>query len=148
MVFHHLSAWFWLGLSACLLILEMLLGSGFLLCIASSAGLMFFIKLFFGLYGLTLQIILFSFFSIVFGLIWKILIARRPNTQAKGMLNQRAQQYIGREFKLKNAVNGEGKMHVDDTVWQVRSNESIRAGSKVTVIGADGTILLIEKKKK
>ena len=146
MIIHHLTLSFWLGLAAFLLIIEMLLGSGFLLCMACSAGFMFILKLLFGLHSLGLQIFLFSFNSVIFAVIWKILLARRPFIATSGKLNQRAQQYIGREFKLTETVHGEGKMPVDDTIWLVRSAEAIPACNKVVVTGVDGIILLIKKK--
>lgn len=145
MYFHYLSAEFWLGLCALLIIIEMLLGSGFLLCFACSAGVMFLLKLLFALHSIGKQLILFTIFSIMFAFFWKFVFLKRtvPNVTIK--LNQRAKQYIGREFKVSETINNEGKMPVDDSVWQVRSKDLIKAGSKVVVVGVDGVILLIEK---
>lgn len=52
---------------------------------------------------------------------------------------------MGRELTLLDDVTqGTSRVHLDDTVWTVRCDESLPAGSKVRVVGADSHILLVE----
>ena len=45
---------------------------------------------------------------------------------------------------LDEVSQGMSRVHLDDTVWTVRCDESLPAGSKVRVVGADSHILLVE----
>ena len=55
------------------------------------------------------------------------------------------QSYLGRELTLLDEVSqGMSRVHLDDTVWTVRCNQPLPAGSRVKVVGADSHILLVE----
>ncbi|MFA7261002.1 MAG: NfeD family protein, partial [Aeromonas bestiarum] len=59
--------------------------------------------------------------------------------------NERMQSYLGRELTLlDDVVQGTSRVHLDDTVWTVRSPVPLTAGSRVKVVGADSHILLVE----
>ena len=75
---------------------------------------------------------------------WRAYLHRHPTETDKPTLNRRSQQYVGRTFTLEEAiVNGQGKIHVDDSTWKIEG-EDLPAGTKVKVTGADGTVLKVE----
>jgi inner membrane protein len=60
-------------------------------------------------------------------------------------LNVRGQQYIGRSVVVEQAIqNGRGKVRVGDTLWAAEGPDAT-AGSRVTVIGTKGTVLVVER---
>jgi membrane protein implicated in regulation of membrane protease activity len=60
------------------------------------------------------------------------------------LLNRRASRLEGRTFVLSEPiVEGAGRVRIDDTVWQVRGPDA-PAGARVTVTGADGSILKVD----
>ena len=64
---------------------------------------------------------------------------------AAAPINERMQSYMGRELTLLDEVSqGMSRVHLDDTVWTVRCNAPLPAGSRVKVVGADSHILLVE----
>ena len=60
-------------------------------------------------------------------------------------LNVRGQQYIGRSLVVEQAIqNGRGKVRVGDSTWAVEGPDA-PAGARVTVTGAKGTVLVVER---
>lgn len=60
-------------------------------------------------------------------------------------LNVRGQQYIGRSLVVEQAIqNGRGKVRVGDTLWAAEGPDT-PAGARVTVTGAKGTVLVVER---
>ena len=60
-------------------------------------------------------------------------------------LNVRGQQYIGRSLVVEQAIqNGRGKARVGDSTWVVEGPDA-PAGARVTVTGAKGTVLVVER---
>jgi membrane protein implicated in regulation of membrane protease activity len=138
-----LNAWHWLGLAATLLLIEVLSGTGFLLCLSISAfGVS--VLLWWASMSIVPQLFLFAVFSLIAAIGWKVYLQKKP-TQAS-LLNKRAAQYIGRVFILKTSIiNGQGSISVDDSVWQVHCDEALVIGETVQVVGADGVILKVKK---
>lgn len=69
---------------------------------------------------------------------------RRADVSDKPLLNQRAQQLIGRTFVLVRPIQGgQGRIIAGDGVWSVRG-PSLPEGALVRVTGSDGTVLLVE----
>jgi|LauGreDrversion4_2_1035121.scaffolds.fasta_scaffold31941_2 membrane protein implicated in regulation of membrane protease activity len=147
-LFYHFNSWFWLGTTCLLFFIEILTGTGFLLCLGTSAALMTAISFLFGTFETSTQMIMFSFFAILTLVYWIYYLKQHPSHSGLPKLNKRAQQYIGREFSLEeNLVNGMGKIKVDDSVWLVRSDEHLKPHTAVKVIAVDGTVLIIGKVK-
>jgi membrane protein implicated in regulation of membrane protease activity len=139
-----LTFWHWFGLAAVLLILELLSGSGFLLGISISAAMMGCILFFIPTLSLTIQLFVFSVFSILSIWGYKYYLTHRSNHVSRPILNRRGELYIGRTFTLTQAVvNGMGVVHVDDTTWRIRCID-LPAGTKIKIVGVDGVILLAE----
>lgn len=60
-------------------------------------------------------------------------------------LNVRGQQYIGRSVLVEQAIQGgRGKVRVGDTLWAAEGPDA-SAGSRVTVTGTKGTVLVVER---
>jgi len=91
------------------------------------------------------QILMFAVLSIVATVLGRMLVVRNQTETDQPSLNRRAEQYIGQEFSLDEAVvNGEGKIKVGDTFWKVRCSDC-DIKSTVRVVGADGVVLIVEK---
>jgi membrane protein implicated in regulation of membrane protease activity len=62
-------------------------------------------------------------------------------------LNARGQQYIGRLLVVEESIEcGRGKVRVGDTVWFAEGPDT-PVGTSVTVTGARGTALVVERPK-
>jgi membrane protein implicated in regulation of membrane protease activity len=60
-------------------------------------------------------------------------------------LNVRGQQYVGRAVVVEQAIeNGRGRVRVGDTLWSAEGPDA-PAGTRVTVTGARGTVLVVER---
>jgi membrane protein implicated in regulation of membrane protease activity len=95
--------------------------------------------------SLNAQIIIFSGFSVIAVVAWRVYGKKYPTETDQPLLNKRGAQYIGRVFPLYAAIeNGEGKIKVDDTIWKVHGDDcDIHA--KVKVVAIRGMVLEVEK---
>jgi inner membrane protein len=60
-------------------------------------------------------------------------------------LNVRGHQYIGRSLVVDQPIqNGRGKVRVGDTLWSAEGPDA-PAGTRVTVTGTRGTVLVVER---
>ncbi len=90
------------------------------------------------------QLIVFSVLSVATVIGWRAYQLRYPTVSDQPTLNRRGEQYIGRVFTLSEAiVNGTGKIHVDDTMWEV-DGADLPEGTKVRVTGVAGTVLTVD----
>jgi membrane protein implicated in regulation of membrane protease activity len=140
----HPDYWHWLILGIVLLGLEVFFPGAFFLWMGLAGLVLGGVVLIFPHMGWELQAVIFSVLSLVAIFLGRAWLRRRPVTSAQPLLNQRGRQYIGRQFTLKEPIiNGDGKIRVDDSIWKVRGADC-PAGSKVEVIGVDGTVLLVK----
>ena len=147
--FLNISCWHWIGLAGILFIIEILTGTGFLLWLGISATLTGVVLLVFSSIAITTQLLIFAALSILIALGWKQYLHYYPIRTDRPRLNKRAEQYIDREFTLETSIiNGQGTVRVDDTIWQVRCNEKLTAGSSIRIIGAEGVILIAKQSDK
>lgn len=140
-----LNGWHWLILSALLLIGEMLGAAGFLLGLALSALLVAGLTALQWLVGWQGQLLWFALAGVVFSLAyWKLF--RRFNRQSQApLLNDRAAQLIGRRLELSaDLVAGEGRTLIGDTLWRVKAEQPLSAGTVVRVVATEQMVLLIE----
>lgn len=139
----HLSIWHWLSLAVVALIIEMTIGSIYLLWISVAAALTALFLWLFPL-GWQLQLLLFTSLSLISTLAWYLYDKKRDKTPARPNLNKRGHQYIGRTFQLNQAIeNGVGKIKVGDTSWRVRGDDA-PLGSKVKVTDVSGAEFIVE----
>ncbi len=136
--------WHWWVLGFGLFVLEMLLPTGFVLIWIGAAALVVGgLAMLFPAIGWSLQLVLFGAGSLVAFFVWKKYRHSTPPSDQPS-LNRRGHSYVGRSFTLDEPiVNGVGKLHVDDSQWRI-SGPDTPAGSKVTVVAADGATLKVE----
>lgn len=136
-----LNPWIWLigGLVICFA--EMLLPGAFLLWVglAAMATGLFLLALpnALGIEGLLL---LFAALALIFSFAGRAVYGSMTKTTKPEFLGQRAQSLVGRSFLLETAiVNGEGRIKVQDSVWNVRGPD-MAAGERVKVIAVENGV--------
>jgi len=136
--------WHWWVLGLVLLILEVFAPGAFFLWLAIAAGLVGGALLMFPDLGWQTQLLLFSALGVVSVVAGRTWLRRHPISTDQPTLNRRGEQYIGRVFTLDEpVVNGQGKIRVDDTTWKIHG-EDCALGTRVRVIGVDGTVLQVD----
>jgi membrane protein implicated in regulation of membrane protease activity len=140
-----LSPWHWLSAAVLLLVVEMMVGSYYLLWVSFSAFLTAVLQWMFDL-NWEAQMVIFTLATIFSVIAWYIYDKRRDKTSSHPTLNKRGHQYIGRTFELSQPiVNGVGKIKVDDSTWKVKGADA-PAGTLIQVSDIDGTVLIVESK--
>ena len=145
-LFEGLTHWHWLGLGFVLLAIEVLGSVGFLLWTGIAAlevGLLLLVWPF----GWQAQLLLFALQSLLTTWAWWRWQHQRDKSgqDAASTINERMQSYMGRELTLLDEVSqGMSRVHLDDTVWTVRCNAPLPAGSRVKVVGTDSHIRQVE----
>ena len=146
---HHflssLTYWHWFGLSVITLIIELVIANtGFLLWVAISSVLVGLLLCIVPNLAWSYQFLIFAISLVICAIISRKYFHRHPIKSTEPMLNRRAAQYVGRTFTLTSAIeNGRGTIRVDDSVWYV-SGPDLPAGTKVHVVGTEGTLLKVE----
>ena len=92
-----------------------------------------------------IQFILFSILSVAAVIVGRSYLRKRGVMDTdQPNLNQRGQQYVGREFTLETAiVNGTGRVNVDDGSWRIEGS-NMEAGRKIRVTSVNGSTLKVE----
>ena len=126
----QIEFWHWWILAVVLLGLEALLPGTFFLWM--------------GVASWQVQLLIFAVLSVSSIVGW--LFYKRSHPEAKVMLlNRRGLQLVGRRFTLAEPiVNGQGRAHIDDTMWRI-TGPDLPAGTAVTVTAAQGTVLVVAK---
>lgn len=137
-----LTWWHWIVAAVVLAAVETFVPGAVAVWFAVSAGVV-------GLLLLVLPVpwqiqwVLFAVLGIVALMIYRTYFRRQPDASEQPNLNQRGQQYVGHELTLMEPiVQGYGKVRVGDGVWTV-SGSDLPSGTKVRVVGADGTVLRV-----
>ncbi len=92
------------------------------------------------------QCVIYTILSIISVLLGKRYVKMKPVVSDDENLNKRGTQYIDHTYVIsKDLINGEGKIRIGDTLWQVRGTFDAAIGDKVKVVGVDGTVLIVEK---
>ncbi len=140
--------WYWWAFAALLLVVEIFAPGFVFLWLAVSAFLTGALLWFLPGLGWQWQLLSFAGLGLVTVFGW-LHIQRRFRRLRAGEgtapLNRRGEQLLGREFPLVGAIEGgRGKVRVGDTVWPV-TGPDLPAGSRVRVIGVEGTRLRVEE---
>ena len=139
-----LTPWHWLTLAVVIIVVEMMIGTYFLLWVGFAAFATALIQWAFNI-GWEFQMIMFFLQSIISIIAWHYYAKNNPEKDPIPHLNKRGHQYIGRTFNLSHAiVNGSGKINVNDSTWKVQG-EDLPKGAKVKVVDIIGTTLKVEK---
>ncbi len=140
---NNLDYWHWFILAVLLVILEVFSPGVFFIWMGMAAGIVGIILLAVPQLDWQYQLLIFALFSVTDILAARLILKRRPIKTDQPTLNRRGEQYTGRVFTLQEPIiNGEGKIHVDDSTWKIRGKDC-PLGSHVRVTGADGVVLLV-----
>lgn len=140
-----ITFWHWLGLTMLLLFVELLSGSGYLLCIALASAMMAIAFFVFPEIHWAVGSTVFALLAISTALIWRRWLSHHPIKSDAPLLNQRGKQYIGRKFTLSAPIHDNyGTLHIDDSQWKIYCDTNLPAGSKVEVVDIDNVILTVK----
>jgi membrane protein implicated in regulation of membrane protease activity len=143
-VLYTLGPWNWFILAVVLFILETMIPGVHFLWFGLAAVVVGFLALAIGV-AWPWQVLAFGLISVL-AVFWVRKYAR-PDVAISDLpdLNVRGQQYIGRSLVVEQAIqNGRGKARVGDSTWVVEGPDA-PAGARVTVTGAKGTVLVVER---
>jgi len=141
-LFSSLGAWSWLVLGGILIGLEILVSGVFLIWFGLAALIVGAIALGVDI-SWQVQFILFGILAL-FAVVLSRRFFKNNNQSDKPLLNQRAEQNVGRSFVLTNAIlNGRGRIKIADSTWAVEG-EDCAEGTMVKVVGVEGSTLKVE----
>lgn len=136
--------WNWYLAGVILMALELVVPGYIIVWFGLGALATGFITELFGGLSWTVQFLLFSALSVLSLLSGRRLIKRAAPARTS-TLNQRLQRYLGRQVKLKIAIeNGTGRVRLDDTYWTVKGPD-LPVGTIVEIIGVEGSTLVVAK---
>lgn len=141
---YTLGPWNWFILAVVLFILETMIPGVHFLWFGLAAVVVGFLALAIGV-AWPWQVLAFGLISVL-AVFWVRKYAR-PDMAISDLpdLNVRGQQYVGRSLVVEQAIqNGRGKVRVGDSTWVVEGPDA-PAGARVTVTGAKGTVLVVER---
>jgi inner membrane protein len=136
------GTWDWFIAGGVLLILEVLVPGVFMLWLGIAALLVGLISL--GVdWPWQAQFVAFAIFSVAAIPLWRRLAHSAKTDQP--FLNRRAESHVGRLFTLeKPIIDGAGTIAIDDSIWRI-TGPDLPTGSRVKVVGVDGTALHVER---
>lgn len=141
---YGMGAWNWFILAMALLILETMIPGVHLLWFGLAALVIGLLAIVTGV-GWQWQVLAFALLSVI-AVFWVRKYAR-PDVAVSDQpdLNVRGQQYIGRSLVVEEAIqSGRGKVRVGDSLWAAEGPDS-PVGTRVTVTGTRGTVLVVER---
>lgn len=143
--FAVLTPWHWLTAAVILIVIEMMVGTFFLLWVGFAAAATALVQWIFGV-SWQVQMVVFFLLSVVSIFAWHFYKKNNPDIDPMPNLNRRGHQHIGQIFNLSHAiVNGVGKINVNDSTWKVECEEDLPIDAKVKVIDIKSTILKVKK---
>lgn len=139
-----LGSWNWFIVAVLLFVLEMVVPGVHFLWFGLAAVIVGGIALATGI-AWQWQLIAFAFIAIATVFLVRRFADPRSASSDEPDLNVRGAQYIGRSFIVAKAITeGRGKIRVGDTIWNAEG-EDAPVGATVTVVGVDGTALVVER---
>lgn len=140
----NLGSWNWFILAVVLIMLEFVVPGVHFLWFGIAAAIV-------GVIALTTavawqwQLVAFAVLAVATVFVFRRFADPRAAASDEPDLNVRGAQYIGRTFVVTNAITqGRGKIRVGDTTWNAEG-EDAPVGARVTVVGVDGTALVVER---
>ena len=139
-----LGAWNWFIVGGLLLIVEVLAPGVFMFWLGLAALVVGTLSLVID-WSWQAQVIAFAVVAIALIPVWRRLARASEEPSDQPFLNRRAHALVGRVFTLERPiVDGRGTVGIDDTVWRI-SGSDCPAGTRVKVVGVDGSVLAVEK---
>ncbi|HEY1244835.1 MAG TPA: NfeD family protein [Hyphomicrobiaceae bacterium] len=140
---YSLGAWNWLILAVVLLALETVIPGVHFLWFGLAAAVTGIVALGIGV-AWSWQVLAFVLLSVL--TVFWVRRFVRPDVAISDLpdLNERGRQYVGRSLVVEQAIeNGRGKVRVGDTLWSAEGPDA-PAGTRVTVTGTRGIVLVVE----
>lgn len=139
-----LAPWHWLTLGVVLVIVEVFAPGFFFVWLGASALVVGLVVWLLPDLSWQIQILAFATLGLVSAVGWLFLQRRFAARGEPLSLNRRAEQLVGREFRLVQPIaGGRGRIRVGDTVWPVEGPD-LPLGARVRVLRAEGTTLIVE----
>jgi membrane protein implicated in regulation of membrane protease activity len=138
------SAWFWWGLALALLAVEAMMPGVFFLWLGVAAAGTGLVHLLIPGIAPQGQWVVFALLSLVaVGVAWRVRGTRVAKPTDQPLLNQRAQQLVGRVYVLDTAIdNGRGRLKIGDAYWSAEGPD-LPAGTRVRVLGVQDMTLRV-----
>ena len=135
----------WAVIAVVCLILELMAGDFFIICISIGAVFAALVAAVGG--GIYLQLLTFAVSSFI-SLFWVRPFAKRYLHKGEDPRVSNADALMGRQGRVVEAVeaDGFGRVQIDGDIWKAVTNEQqdIPAGSNVRVVGRESTIITVE----
>jgi membrane protein implicated in regulation of membrane protease activity len=143
--FDAMTFWHWFVFGAILMALEIMVMGMFLLWIGLAAILVGILMLVIPTLTWPLAISFWAIMSVASVVGWVAYRKKNPAAAKNNVLNQRGTELIGQEYTLSAPIqNGKGEVRAGDTMWRIVSDTDIPGGTRIRVIGLDGTSLRVE----
>lgn len=141
----ELGPWSWWIIGFVFLALEIVVPGVFLLWFGIAAVITGTIALIVPL-GWTVQFAIFAGLSLILAIFGRRFYVRHSTPEDNEGLNERGRAFIGQTFTLEtDMVGGQGRVKIGDTYWIVQAQENQPAGTDVTVVSANSSVLNVEK---
>lgn len=138
-----LTAYHWFALGLILFAAEALGAAGFLLGAAAGALTLGMLTLVAPELSLSAQLGVYALVSVLATVLYLKVFAEVQDDR-EDALHRRAAGLIGQEFDLAQPVpSGESRLQIGDTLWRVRTDRALDAGTRVRVVEADTMSLRI-----
>lgn len=143
----HLDpALIWLIIGALLIIIELFAPGVFLLWFGIAAIITAIFTWLMPI-DIGMQIIIMSITSVISALVGRMVYKKLGDTTdtSKEPINERTARYIGMVTQTEEAItDGRGRVKVEDSSWLCECAVDLPVNAKVRVIGANGTVLIVE----
>jgi membrane protein implicated in regulation of membrane protease activity len=138
-----LTFWHWFVLGGLLLLLEVITPGFVFIWLALAAALTGVLLWLLPQLGWQLQVLWFAAAAVASVGAWFWWWRRAPRPDAGPELNQRVLSFVGSEAVLATGIGpGHGRVRIADSTWPA-SGPELPAGTRVRVVGARGTVLLV-----
>jgi membrane protein implicated in regulation of membrane protease activity len=143
----ELGAWNWMVLGFALLAAEIVVPGVFLVWFGLAAivtGLLSLALWDWWLWGWQAQTVSFLLLSLIIAVAGQRFVRARERPTDQPLLNQRAEQMVGRTATLEEAITeGRGRVRIGDTQWRVNGPD-LPPGARVRIVGVRDNDLIVE----
>ena len=75
---------------------------------------------------------------------WKFQRSKDQKDDSNNPLNNKMNNYIGKQFRLETTIESRGRAKIGDTTWAISSSVPISANTLVEVVAVDGIVLKVQ----
>ncbi|MDJ0608768.1 MAG: NfeD family protein [Kiloniellales bacterium] len=144
MFFEEIQFWHWWIAALLFVLAEVFAPGAVLVWLGAASAVVGLILLVFPETSWQMQFLIWGVLSVTSVVLSRHYLRKHPIETDRPTLNRRGEQYLGRQFTLDEPViNGLGKIRVDDSTWKIESETDMPAGTRITVVGIEGTIFKV-----